>query len=387
VANKFAERGRVLAVDGYVCYDVQDESSRESAKRPFPYRPLWESSSFARLLSSAAHKECVVYKAVTCMQSVDHFNVWLDKCVDQDCHSAINIVGAPSSDTVPTGPSTKEASLIAAKRKAVRFGAVCIAERHITKKAEHIIMGKKASWGAEWFITQGIYDPEPMIQVIKDYARLCQDEKKVPKKIILTFAPCGRRKTLEFIKWLGMQVPPEAEERMFAASDAALAAAAGAITPVAPGATKPKRLKPPVQLSCELLCDNLRRILQETSGSGVPLGVNVESVSGFKDEIDATHDLFRSLQAILLDYTGSPWVVRWSRLDHVLLRKRASIEYRRASIDQRRSMDEQRPPIDSPSRTHQAVQYVVQSKPQAGPLQMAVMVAASIGFGALVARK
>lgn len=153
MAIKFADRGRVLAVDGYVCYDVQDESSRIDVKRPFPYRPLMEPSHFARLLSRAAHKECVVYKAVTCMQSVDHFKVWLDKLVDQDRHVAVNVVGAPSSDTVPTGPSTKDASLIVAQRKGVRFGAVCIAERHASKKVEHVIMCKKASWGAEWFIT------------------------------------------------------------------------------------------------------------------------------------------------------------------------------------------------------------------------------------------
>lgn len=39
-----------------------------------------------------------------------------------------------------------------------------------------------------------------------------------------------------------------------------------------------------------------------TAGCGVPLGINVESVSGFRDEIDATHELFRSLQAILVMY-------------------------------------------------------------------------------------
>ena len=153
IATKFAERGMTLAVDGYVCYDVQDESSRDSRKRPFPFRPLMESSHFARLLSSASQKECVVYKAVTVMESKQHFNVWLDKLVDQDRHKAINVVGAPSSDSVPTGPTTKEASMIAAQRKGVRFGSVCIAERHVSKNVEHVIMCKKASWGSEWFIT------------------------------------------------------------------------------------------------------------------------------------------------------------------------------------------------------------------------------------------
>ena len=94
--------------------------------------------------------------------------------------------------------------------------------------------------------SQGIYDPEPMIQLIKDYARLCKDENQMPRKIILTFAPCGRRKTMDFIKWLGMQVPAEAEEKIFASNEAYANA-----PPPAEGEKKLKKPKPCVELSCE----------------------------------------------------------------------------------------------------------------------------------------
>jgi len=43
----------------------------------------------------------------------------------------------------------------------------------------------------------------------------------------------------------------------------------------------------------------------------VPLGLNVESVSLVKEEIDAAHTLFQNLQATLLNAKGSPWAVRW----------------------------------------------------------------------------
>ena len=322
VARKFANRGRVLAIDGYIVYDVQDESSRTETKRPFPYRKLMEPSRYARHLAHASHKECVVYKAVTCMPSERHFEVWLDQLVHQDRHTAITVVGAPSTSAPKaTGPSTKEAALIAARLAGrggqLRFGAVCIAERHASKGVEHVIMGKKVAWGAEWFITQGIYDAAPMVSVIRDYAALCAEQGVVPKKVVLTFTPCGRRKTLEFIKWLGMRVPQEVEDAMFPPPPSEEAAAAAAAALALPGAKKPRKPKPAVDISCALLCENLRQILHETAGCGVPLGINVESVSGFKDEIDATHELFRSLQAILLDTTGSPWVVRWSRLGHL----------------------------------------------------------------------
>lgn len=51
-----------------------------------------------------------------------------------------------------------------------------------------------------------------------------------------------------------MHVPEEVEQRIFADEDQAIKA------------------------SCELMCENLHRILADTAGCGVPLGINVESV-------------------------------------------------------------------------------------------------------------
>jgi hypothetical protein len=63
--------------------------------------------------------------------------------------------------------------------------------------------------------------------------------------------------------------------------------------------------------SVAILCDCLRTILAQTGSCGVPLGVSVESVSIFREEIDAAHDLFAKLQAIMLDGYGMPWKVLW----------------------------------------------------------------------------
>ena len=107
-----------------------------------------------------------------------------------------------------------------------------------------------------------------------------------PRKVVLTFAPCGRAKTMVFLKWLGVRVPPDAEARILGADS-------------------------PVDESVALLCEILKQILDETRGCGVPLGVSVESVSIFKKEIEAVHDLFRKTQAIALDARGTPWKVTW----------------------------------------------------------------------------
>ena len=62
-------------------------------------------------------------------------------------------------------------------------------------------MMRKVNMGAEWFITQGIYSDVAVIKLLNDYSDDCKAARIIPKKVILTFAPCGRPKTWQFIKW------------------------------------------------------------------------------------------------------------------------------------------------------------------------------------------
>ena len=131
--------------------------------------------------------------------------------------------------------------------------------------------------GAEWFITQGIFAAGPLINLLTSYGDQCKKLGVIPKKVILTFAPCGRAKTMVFIKWLGMHVPEDVEKRILSSNN-------------------------PVNESIELLCEVFNYILINTSGTGVPIGINVESLSIFKEEINAAHDLFQRLQVNYYHY-------------------------------------------------------------------------------------
>lgn len=147
-------------------------------------------------------------------------------------------------------------------------------------------MLRKQKAGADWFISQAIYDPEPTIRLLKDYAASCREQGIAPKKVVLTFAPVSRKKTMTFVKWLGVRVPAETESQILNADK-------------------------PIDASVDLLCGILRTILQECAGVRVPLGISCESVSIYKSEIDAVHELFRRLQDILLTSRGTPWLVQW----------------------------------------------------------------------------
>jgi hypothetical protein len=44
-------------------------------------------------------------------------------------------------------------------------------------------MVNKGDWGAEWFISQGVYSAGPVSKLINDYGALCRARGTVPKKV------------------------------------------------------------------------------------------------------------------------------------------------------------------------------------------------------------
>ena len=304
IAQKFARRSRTLATDGFIVYDIQDEPGRAAdIARPFPFRQLSDSTDYAQLLRNTARQECLVYKCVADAE----FDAWLDKTARTT--TPVNLVGRATSNADYVGPTLPQALEKVAQRN-IPFGNVCIAERHTLEAAaargkeyptEHLNMMRKQKAGAAWFVSQAVYDAEPTIRLLRDYAATCRQEHVAPRRVVLTFCPVSRLKTMQFIQWLGVRVPDQIQDEILQA-------------------------KHPVEQSIQILCQHLETILQATAGLGVPLGINCESVSIFKAEIDGVHELFRRLQGILLDARGSPWHVTWMQAEESLAMKCGSIQ-------------------------------------------------------------
>mmetsp|Transcript_21893 Transcript_21893/g.43150 ORF Transcript_21893/g.43150 Transcript_21893/m.43150 type:complete len:392 (+) Transcript_21893:16-1191(+) len=304
-ARKFSDRGRFLATDGYIVYDIQDEAGRTSKPRPFPYKATIDPAEYGRQLFEHSGKQCVIYKAVG-EPSIAAFDEWLDTCQNTHGHNALNLVGAATSKVALSGPTMADAADRVVTRPNCEFGCVTIAERHVSKGNEHLNIQRKVELGAEWFISQAVYDSDATISLLNDYGALCRSKGLVPKKVVLTFAPCGRRKTMEFIKWLGVSVPQDVEE-------AILVGAPNPPEGVKPVLAEVKAASAVSVKACVgLLGESLDRILSFTASSGVPLGINVESVSGYAEECEASYALFEVLQRRLLNhYFKLHWQVRW----------------------------------------------------------------------------
>ena len=295
ICSKFVARSRAHASDGFIVYDIQDESARNAASRPFPFQRTIEPSDYAALFPPESGKSTVLYHA--CSEPDEAaFDKWLDDATMRN-HHTLNLVGPSSSREGPRLSMERAAALVKA-RKNLAFGCVTIAERHLTKGTEHLNILRKVDFGAQWFISQAVYDAEATIKLLHDYADECRRRGQKPVKILLTFAPVGRPKTLEFARWLGIHMPEAVEQRILAKANA----------------SESKSKEAAVLESIDVCCEALERILSAAGQCGVPLGLSVESISGFREEIDGCFEMFRRLQAIMLDSKGSPWAVRWYRV-------------------------------------------------------------------------
>lgn len=185
-------RSLSLPLDGFVVYDLQDESSRTAAPRPFPFVPTVDSRGYSRRLGELTGKSAVCYK--------------------------------------------------------------CIA---------HLSEAEWLSWLRESI----------------DYTRDCRERGVPPRRVILTFAPCARAKTIAFMRWLGIAVPHEIEQAIVTAPA-------------------------PLSKSIDICRANLRQILNYVD-EDLLLGVNAECLSINRDEIDASTDLFLAPTEAMQSWPGA----------------------------------------------------------------------------------
>jgi hypothetical protein len=280
IAERQIRRIADLAPDGLVLYDLQDEAGRTGVERPFPFLPTLEPVDYAREFLASLPIPKVFYKCVANMGRED-FLAWLGGCSPGT--DAYVLVGAPSSKSIQGGGRRASApnltlpeayALLGKNAEPVCFGGVTIAERHARKGDEDGRLLAKHEGGCRFFISQTVYDAGASKSLLSDYALRFQREGLDPAPFILSFSPCGSLKTMEFMKWLGISFPRWLENEL---------------------RHSPDILGKSVDLAQQVFAD----ILGFAEGKGIPIGVNVESVSIRKDEIEASCELFARLSRML----------------------------------------------------------------------------------------
>jgi hypothetical protein len=271
IADATLARLRPLDLDGLVLYDIADEAARNPAERPFPFMPTLDPAAFLvdNLTSWAA--PAVVYRAVG-KYSPAELRTWFSA---QDPSRVMTVlVGATSRDSRPKTSLTDAQALSREANPALFVGGVAIPERHRRRDDEHVRLLAKQAAGARFFVTQVVYDINAAKNLVSDYHYACAERPTPVAPIVFTFSVCGSMRTLEFLRWLGVDVPRWIENDLKHAADA-------------------------LEASYRLAVTTATDLIAYCRHLGVPFGINVESVSNRRVEIEMAVRLAEQLGAQL----------------------------------------------------------------------------------------
>lgn len=271
IAERQAARIRTLPIDGLVVYDLQDESERTQDERPFPYIETVDPVDYAFGDLSSVTLPKVCYRCVAGL-SKPALALSLERIA---AHGGLcTLVGAASRRQQAHLRLSEAYALYQERFPQLPLGGVLIAERHSPEQREDERVMKKLDLGCSFFVTQAVYSVVASKNVLSDlYYNALEHERPLPP-ILVTLSPCGSKKTLQFMRWLGVAVPRWLENELDHASDI-------------------------LGTSLDVCMAILHDLLEFCAPKGIPLGCNVESVSIRKEEIEASVELVQRVRQLM----------------------------------------------------------------------------------------
>ncbi|MGW4490370.1 5,10-methylenetetrahydrofolate reductase [Amycolatopsis sp. NPDC004368] len=256
-----------LDVDGLALYDIDDESDRNPAQRPFPYLPTLDPATYHADYLGSWTRPSVIYRCVG-KYTPAQLRTWL-RTTDPSRTLSV-FVGASSRDKAVRTGLPEAHRLRHEERPDLPLGGVAITER--PDEYQRLITKQQA--GCSYFISQVIYSADAAKSMVSDYFYACRAQGLSPRPVLFTLSVCGSLKTLEFLKWLGVHVPRWLENSLRHADDT-------------------------LAESFEQCLTNARDLAAFCRKLGMPFGFLVESVSIRKVEIEATVALAGELSSLL----------------------------------------------------------------------------------------
>ena len=270
IARATATRLGPLGLDGLILYDIDDESERNPEQRPFPFMPTLDPAEYLADLA-AWPTPVIVYRAVGKYAPAE-VSTWL---AAQDPDRVMTVLVGAASSTAKHGTSLAEAqALLREVNPGLSMGGVAIPERHQRRGDEHLRLLAKQDAGCRFFVTQVVYDINAAKNLVSDYHYECRARGVAPVPFVFTFSVCGSMKTLDFLRWLGVDVPRWIENDLKHATDT-------------------------LETSFHQALSTAVELIDYCQARDVPFGINVESVSNRRVEIEASVRLAGELGARL----------------------------------------------------------------------------------------
>lgn len=271
IAERTMKRLVPLDIDALIVYDVQDESARTSAERPFPFINALDPFRFASGYLGELDIPKIIYRP-TGKYTEAELTTWLQGLEAGNFHPVFVGVPAPDYPVKTTLPAAYRIWEQHAQASVV--GAVTIPERHAKLRDEDARILQKTASGVSYFVSQCVFNVSYAKKVIEDLCRTCREQQVTPPTVIFTLTACGSEKTLRFMEWLGIHVPEALKEELKLAGNM-------------------------LERSVEVCLSIAEELTTFCSAQCVPFGFNIESVAIRKDEIEASIHMVNAIGSML----------------------------------------------------------------------------------------
>ena len=258
-------------IDAINIPEVLDEAGR--GDRPIANYKRGEPREFGRLLQDIVGIEAIINRVVV-HDDYDTQMKWFEETNKVYEIENMIIVGGESSNVEYPGPTVNQtleaiSNIYNKDRKDIFCGGIAIPSR----KEESKNLIKKSKNGSEFFTTQVLYDSDNIIKMMNNYQERCNDLNTFPRRILLSFAPVSSQKNIEFLKWLGVEIPKDTEKYLQGR----------------PGSMKERSLDVAIEVLNEILLNI------EENNLKVPVGLNVEHIMSynFQSSVEMLQELAR----------------------------------------------------------------------------------------------
>lgn len=265
ISSRQIQRLKGSSIDGLILYDIQDETSRTGEERPFPFMETLDSSTYSREYLSTLSIPKIIYRSVG-KYSRAELSQFLTRASPEN--ELTVFVGASSASQDVTMSVEDAYELRREKNNNIVLGGVTIPERHRSKGNEHIRVFDKISQGCSFFVSQGVYDVNASKDFLSDYYYYGRENGIPLAPIIFTLTPCGSKKTLQFMRWLGISIPRWLENDLMHSDDI-------------------------LQRSVDHSEQNWNELKAFAEEKRIPIGCNIESVAVRKVEVEASIELLK----------------------------------------------------------------------------------------------
>ena len=208
--NSYAENISSLLsqthIDAINIPEVRDEVAR--GERPVKNQIRAEPREFGKLLQDIVGIEAIVNRVVV-HQELKKEMEWFEETYTNFEIENLITVGGESRKIKYPGPSVNRA--LKEIKENSKLNILCGGISIPSREKESLNLIEKSTNGSEFFTTQVLYDSSKIIKMISHYQKRCDEQNTFPRRLLLSFAPVSSKKNIDFLKWLGVEIPSETE--------------------------------------------------------------------------------------------------------------------------------------------------------------------------------